>query len=196
MKNITNPFAGRILGGFCCICLLLWGCKGEKGKEPAVVKVSYGMYVDDLPFYVALEEGFWQDEGIQVELVRLPGQANNLAAALRGDIACGSINLSTAVHAAAKNLPFKVVAWFGRAHEETHCGIHVDQKSDIRTVRDLKDKRIALGGSISTKIILNRALEKEGMAQDDVKRIEGIKIDEAMKHEAALRSKGIDGIIT
>ena len=82
-----------------------------------VIRISYGMFIDDLPFYVAMEEQLWEREGLKVELVRLVGETNIMAAALKGDIQGGHIDHPAALHAALKGLPIKVVAWFGRAHK-------------------------------------------------------------------------------
>ena len=33
----------------------------EGSKPLKKMRVSYSMYIDDLPFYVAMEEGFWKN---------------------------------------------------------------------------------------------------------------------------------------
>jgi ABC-type nitrate/sulfonate/bicarbonate transport system substrate-binding protein len=165
------------------------------GKSLGVVKVNYGRSIDDLPLYVGLEEGFWEQEGLKVELVSLVGEINIIAAALHDDIQGGHLDVSSACHAALRNIPIKVVAWMGRAHSGTRCGLHVDAKSNIHTIKDLKGARIATSGHITTAIVLDQTLAKAGMSFDDVRLIKGIKLNEAMKHEAALRSKGVDVIV-
>jgi len=38
---------------------------GQERKKPLdKLRVAYNMYVDDLPFYVALEEGLWKKEDL------------------------------------------------------------------------------------------------------------------------------------
>ena len=160
-----------------------------------VMKITYGRSIDDLPLYVALEEGFWEKEGLKVELVRLVGEHNIIAAALHGDIDAGHLELGGAFHAGLRNIPIKVVVWLGHAHKGTRCGLHVDQKSNISSIYDLKGKRIAESGSITTAMILSQTLKKAGLKKDDIRAIKGIKLDDSMKHEAALRSKGVDVIV-
>ena len=37
---------------------------GQEKKKPLdKIRVAYNMYIDDLPFYVALEEGLWEKGG-------------------------------------------------------------------------------------------------------------------------------------
>jgi ABC-type nitrate/sulfonate/bicarbonate transport system substrate-binding protein len=167
---------------------------GVSGAEETM-KITYSRGIDDLPLYVALEEGLWKKEGINVELVRLVGEQNIVAAALHGDIDAGHIELGGAFHAGLQNIPVKVVAWLGHAHKGTRCGLHVDKNSNIFSISDLKGKRIAEAGSITTAMILSETLKAAGLTKDDINSIKGIKLDDSMKHEAALRSKGIDVIV-
>ena len=160
-----------------------------------VMKITYSRGIDDLPLYVALEEGLWEKEGLKVELVSLVGEHNIIAAALHEDIDAGHLDLGGAFHAGLRNIPVKVVAWLGHSHKGTRCGLHVDQKSNIQNIEDLKGKRIAESGSITTAMILNETLKKAGLEKDDIRAIKGIKLDDSMKHEAALRSKGVDVIV-
>ncbi|MBN2419194.1 MAG: ABC transporter substrate-binding protein, partial [Deltaproteobacteria bacterium] len=90
-----------------------------------VMKITYGRSIDDLPLYVGLEEKLWEKEGLKVELVRLVGEHNIIAAALHGDIDAGHLDLGGAFHAGLRNIPIKVVAWLGHSHRGTRCGLHV-----------------------------------------------------------------------
>ena len=190
-------FGKRVLGRILLALAVLVVAEAtlSYGKSLGVMEVSYGRSIDDLPLYVGLEEGFWEQEGLRVELVRLVGEINIIAAALHDDIQGGHLDVSSACHAALRNIPIKVVAWMGRAHSGTRCGLHVDAKSNIHTVKDLKGARIATSGHITTAMVLDQTLAKAGMTFDDVRLIKGIKLNEAMKHEAALRSKGVDVIV-
>ena len=87
------------------------------------------------------------------------------------------------------------MAWLGHAHKGTRCGLHVDAKSGIRSLQDLKGARIAEAGSITTAMILSQALKAADLTRKDIQAIKGIKLDDSMKHEAALRSKGVDVIV-
>jgi len=161
----------------------------------ATIKVVYGRSIDDLPLYVGLEEGFWEEEGLSVELVRLTGEHNIIAAALHGDIHAGMLDPGGFFHVVLQKIPVKVVAWLGHSHKGTRCGLHVDAKSDIHSIEDLKGARVAEAGSITTAMILSQALKAAGLTREDIQAIKGIKLDDSMKHEAALRSKGVDVIV-
>ena len=161
-----------------------------------LLRLSYFRDIDELPFYVGLEKGFFEQEGVKVELVRIGGSTNIMAAAIRGEIEGGNIPLPALFHASLRNLPLKLVSWLGTSHPGTKCGIHVSKDSDIRTAKDLKGKRIALSGSIVSKTILSEALDLEGLTMKDVKPMLGIDMQEPMKHEAILKSSQVHAIIT
>jgi NitT/TauT family transport system substrate-binding protein len=170
---------------------------GQEKKKPLdKIRVAYNMYIDDLPFYVALEEGLWKKEGLDVELVRIESAADIVAATVRGDIQTGSLDQAAAFLAAKKGLPIKIYAWFGHTHKGTACGIHVDKAGDVKTIEDLKGKRITTSGNIQPDLMLKEALAQHNMTINDLKTIKGIRIDAAMQQEAALRSAGVDGTVT
>ena len=197
LKKVKSGLIGFLLTGIIIIFVGLTssGKALAEVESLSVMKVTYSRSIDDLPLYVALEEGLWKKEGLTVKLVRLVGETNIIAGVMHGDIQAGHMDLSSACHAALKNIPVKIVAWLGRAHSGTRCGLHADTRSRIFTVKDLKGKRIATSGSISTEMFLFKALAEAGLTFDDIKAVRGIKLDEAMKHESALKSKGIDVIV-
>lgn len=164
-------------------------------KSLGQMNVTYGRSIDDLPLYVGLEEGFWEAEGLDVKLIRLVGEHNIIAAALHGDIDGGHLDPGGSFHAALRDIPIKIVAWMGHAHSGTRCGLHVDQKSPIHSVDDLKGAKVAESGSITTAMILSETLKMAGLKKEDIRAIKGIQLDDSMKHEAALRSKGVDVIV-
>ncbi|MDY0374293.1 MAG: ABC transporter substrate-binding protein [Desulfobacterium sp.] len=172
------------------------GLPVKADDSPPIIRLSYVREIDELPFYVGLEKGFFEEEGVKVELVRIGGATNIMAAALRGDIEGGNIPLAALFHASLRNIPLKLVSWLGTSHPGTKCGIHVSKDSDIQTIKDLKGKRIALSGSITSKTILSEALELEGLTMKDVKPMLGIDLQEPMKHEAILKSSQVHAIIT
>jgi ABC-type nitrate/sulfonate/bicarbonate transport system substrate-binding protein len=159
------------------------------------LEVHYDRFIDDLPLYVALEKGFWQEEGVDVKLVHLKGETNIIAALLHGDVKFATLGVASIVHAAQKNIPARVVVWNGHTHKGTRCGMHSDKSLNMKNISELKGKRIAASGSIQTLIFIEKTLELSGYTKEDVQIIKGIKLDDAMKHEAALRSQGVDVIV-
>ncbi|WP_173080414.1 ABC transporter substrate-binding protein [Fundidesulfovibrio magnetotacticus] len=176
------------------LVLLLAGV--VQAAELPVMRLSYGKFIDDLPFYVGVEKGFFEAEGVRVELVELKGETNIMAAAMRGDIDGGNIDVPASFHAVKQGLPIRVVSWFGQAHKGTKCGLHVPVDSPVKNLGDLKGRRVASAGSITTKLMLGEGLRQFGLTSADIEQVAGMKLDEPMKFEAALKAGAVDFVIT
>jgi ABC-type nitrate/sulfonate/bicarbonate transport system substrate-binding protein len=160
-----------------------------------VIHLAYSRVIDDLPFFVGIEEGFFEKEGVHVELVRLTGATNTLAAVVRDDLQAAVISSVQVFPAAQQSLPIKVVSWLGRAHSGTHCGLHVRKNGDIHSLQNLRGKKIAMSNDNMSRMIISEALAKKGMTTSDVEIILGLGSDDPMQHEAVLKSGRVDVII-
>ncbi len=185
----------------CLAAVLLLGAALAQAKDDAdqsglpTVKLVYGRDIDDLPFYVGVEEGFFREAGVNVELVNIRGEQNILAAVLRGDATCGPISLASLCKLTEKKVPITVVSWLGHAHPGTKCGIHVGKDTKYQTLKDIKGLRVATSGSINSKTMLRHAAALGGYDMDDIRPLWGGRPDNPMQHEAALRSGGLDAFI-
>lgn len=74
----------------------------SSAENKPTVKLTYWKSIDDLPLYVAKEEGYFDESGVNVELKFIKGEQNALAAALRGDVNGGYISLASLIKLAEK----------------------------------------------------------------------------------------------
>jgi NitT/TauT family transport system substrate-binding protein len=169
------------------------GMPSENSDKP-VIHLAYSRVIDDLPFFVGIEEGFFEKEGVHVELTRLVGANNILAAVMKDDLQAGIISSAQVFPAAQQSLPIKIVSWLGRAHAGTHCGLHVKKDSDINSLQDLRGKKIALSNDNMPRMIISEVLSRNRMTIHDVELILG-GFDDPMQHEAVLKSGRVDVII-
>jgi len=187
---------------FAWLCAALAGiaalhcqCRSSRSADPGVFRVSYGRTIDDLPFFVGIEEDFFGEEGLKLEQVMTSSSTEGLAALFKNEIQCCALSFPEIVYAAQKKLPLKILTWTGRAHLRTRCGFHVRRDSDIRTIADLKNRKIAQGGAISSRIITFTLIKKAGLKPEDVDLILGLELNEPMKLEAALKSGRVDLVL-
>ena len=166
-----------------------------KGKPLPVIKLAYSRVIDDLPFFVGVEEGFFEQEGVRVELSRITGATTTLAAIYRNDIQAAIIGISQVYPAAAQKLPIKIVSWLGRSHSDTHCGLHIRSDAAINSFSDLRGKRIAVSGDISNRMLVAQALALGGLTERDATVILGLELSEPMQHEAVLKTGRVDVIV-
>jgi ABC-type nitrate/sulfonate/bicarbonate transport system substrate-binding protein len=179
---------------FIVLFAMLLGAVAGDGDKP-VIRIAYSRVIDDLPFYVGVEEGLFEKEGVRVELVRLTGAQNTLAAVMRNDLQAGIISVTQTFPAAQQALPIKIVGWLGKTHGGTHCGLHVQKDGPIHKIQDLRGKKIALSNSDMNRTIVSEALAQKGMTIGDVELVLGIGSDDPMQHEAILKSGRVDVII-
>jgi NitT/TauT family transport system substrate-binding protein len=178
-----------------CIGAILWKCRPAKNADFGTFRVAYGRTIDDLPFFVGIDEGFFKEEGLIVDQVLIGNSTEALAALFKNEIQGCELSFSEVVYATQKKLPIKIVTWMGRAHSRTRCGFHVRQNSDIRTIADLKNRKIALGNAVSSRIITFTLLKKAGLKPEEVNLIYGLELNDPMKLEAALKSGRVDLIL-
>ncbi|BDD88629.1 ABC transporter substrate-binding protein [Desulfofustis limnaeus] len=194
MKQRVKRFWLLLLTGLCffpgSVCSAI-----ENSSELPVVKIVYARDIDDLPFYVGVEEGFFEQEGVKVELVFIKGEQNALAGVMKNDVQAANISVESLYKLADKEVPVKVVTWLGQAHEGTKCGIHVGVNTPYRTFSDLKGARIATSGNLMPKTMLTHAVHLGGLELKDLRPIYGGRPDNPMQHEAALRAGAVDGFI-
>ncbi|WP_110955491.1 ABC transporter substrate-binding protein [Anaerosinus massiliensis] len=145
------------------ISLLMTACGGQQAatekKEDLVLKVGYSGSLCEAPVHIALEKGFFEEEGLKVDLIKLaPGTA--FEAVTAGQVDAGFGLLASLVQPLSNGLPIKVTTGL-----HTGCDkVLVSNGSNIKTLTDLKGKRIGVPSMNSSPIIFaKRALADAGV---------------------------------
>jgi NitT/TauT family transport system substrate-binding protein len=90
------------------VMILLVGCNGGGEKtEVKIGEVTRSIFY--APLYVAIEEGFFEEEGLDVKLSTIPGGDKTMTALLSGGIDIGLIGAETSIYVAGQNPNDKVV---------------------------------------------------------------------------------------
>lgn len=145
-------------------------------QVPATTKVRV-VHVPVLifaPLYVAMERGYFAQQGIEVELVTTPGGVSSFAvlAGGRAEVVIGGLGAAL-FNAAARGLDFKVVGPVHMERPPVSTPLVVSKKvydaGEIRAVKDLRGRRVSVNvlGS-ATEFWLHAALLKGGLTIDDV----------------------------
>jgi NitT/TauT family transport system substrate-binding protein len=159
--------------------VIICGCLSTApSPTPAMktVRVAYLPITDYAPLFIAKEEGFFARQGIDVELVKVPGTAAALPLVLNGDIAVYAGPLKTGlVNAVARGEHVRIVADKGSVVPGSCTGYALMVRKDlfdkgiVTNVSDLKGRKIAEHDS---DYDLYRVLAVGNLTTDDVDTID------------------------
>lgn len=126
--------------------------------EAARLRLSVPVHgVSHAAFYAAKEKGYFQEEGLDVEVILMSG-AIGIRALIAGDVDASTVG-GSALPPIFRGAPLRMV--FISFDKPTHW---LYAKPDIRTVKDLKGRKVAvdgLGGTLES--LLRWVLEKNGL---------------------------------
>jgi NitT/TauT family transport system substrate-binding protein len=156
MKRLTVIIAAASL----LTAVLLTGCsKSGGGREGNFVKLGYGGNLCEVPMHIAYEKGFFKEEGLDVELIKLaPG--TTFDAVTSGQIDAGFALLASMIQPLANGLPAKITTGL-----HTGCDIVlVRPNSGFAKAQDLKGKKVGVPSMTSSPVIFaKRVLADNGL---------------------------------
>jgi NitT/TauT family transport system substrate-binding protein len=141
-------------GSFCFLFVIGLAATAEAARLRLSVPV-HG--VSHVAFYAAKEKGYFQEEGLDVEVILMSG-AIGIRALIAGDVDASTVG-GSALPPIFRGAPLRMV--FISFDKPTHW---LYAKPDIRTVKDLKGRKVAvdgLGGTLES--LLRYVLEKNGL---------------------------------
>ncbi|MDR2612908.1 MAG: ABC transporter substrate-binding protein [Deltaproteobacteria bacterium] len=135
----------------------------QEAAAPRVIRAGYTGSLCEGPIHIAHERGFFKEEGLDVELVKLEPGANFEAIAA-GQIDASFGLLATLIQPLSNGLPIKITTGL-----HTGCDkVLVKPDSGIRTAADLRGKRIGVPSLTSSPIMFTRrALAAAGVKVGD-----------------------------
>jgi NitT/TauT family transport system substrate-binding protein len=140
-------------------------------------KVKYGdlKSLGDCGIYTAIEQGYFRDEGLEVEITSFDSAANMVAPLGAGqlDAAGGAISAGL-FNAFARNIPMKIVADKGHSEPGMPVSIFLARKplvdgGQVKSAADLKGRKFGwVARGISTELDLQAFLKSGGLSVNDV----------------------------
>jgi len=151
-----------------------WTPVGAQAQPPMKVRVVHVPVMIFAPLYVAIERGYFAEQGIEAELIGTPGGASSFVvlASGRAEVVIGGLGAAL-FNAAARGLDFKVVGPVHMEKPPVSTPLVVSKKAydsgEIRSVQDLRGKKVSVNvvGS-ATEFWLHRALLRGGLTIDDI----------------------------
>jgi ABC-type nitrate/sulfonate/bicarbonate transport system substrate-binding protein len=188
MKSITKFFQIGLL-----IVFIVSGCNNQQPQEKKI-RVGYLPMVSSLPHFVAVEKGYYKDEGLGVEAS--PIETSDLIAQ---DVVAGRIDagIELSIVPLLKQLESsensaKIFAISSITSENGFDGIVVKANSPIKNLQDLSGKKIGVFPGTTAKNSLSDVF-KASFPQVEMPTF--IELDPAV-HIQSLDTGGIDALFT
>jgi len=164
--------------------------KPETGKK---IVVGYWPIAAGLPLYLALEKGYFKEAGLDVEGNKSAG-AQQVVEGLIARRVQGSANGTGSSNLALGEILqpglFKIIASNPSNAKNVLDQIIVAKNSPIKTIADLKGKKVASGPGPQNQALAKGILEKNGIENPQVTQLE------IKQHVAAIQSGQIDAAYT
>lgn len=138
-----------------------------EGAAPVTLRVGVIPIADVAPLFLGIREGFFDEEGLQVEPEFAQGGAVIVPSVLSGDFQIGFSNTISLLIAATEGLPVEIVTQGvlgGQNDEEAWAWLMTPADGPIKTPQDLEGKRIAVNTLKNIcEVTIKASLEQEGV---------------------------------
>ena len=147
--------------------LIAYGLAAPALAEEIVVS-NYGVSANGMPFAVAMEKGFFKDEGINVTgIITSAGGGTTLRNMLAGNAPYGEVNPVVVVSAVLQGADLRIISDNVSTVAEFVWAVKPD--SPIKSVKDFKGKRVGYTNPRSTsQALANLLLQGAGLKPEDV----------------------------
>lgn len=167
MKKIFYTFLVILL---LVLCLIFFLPKKEKNDDMNSIKIAEVTHsVFYAPLYVAIEEGYFNEENIDIKLILTPGADKVSAAVLSGDVQIGFAGAESAIYVYEKNEKDYLQIFSGLTKRDGQFILGRKDKKDF-SLKDLYGKEILVGRSSGMPALnfLN-ALKNEEIDKNKIK---------------------------
>lgn len=167
MKKIFYTFLVILLLVLCLIFFLPKKEKNDNMNSVKIAEVTHSVFY--APLYVAIEEGYFNEENIDIKLILTPGADKVSAAVLSGDVQIGFAGAESAIYVYEKNEKDYLQIFSGLTKRDGQFILGRKNKKDF-SLKDLYGKEILVGRSSGMPALnfLN-ALKNEEIDKNKIK---------------------------
>ena len=160
----------RILPIVVAAFALTAGAAFAQGKEKVVLLLNWYTYSEHAPFYLGKARGYFDQEGIDLDIQEGRGSGVTVQAVAAGTAAFGYADVPTMIKAASKGAPVIAV---GVALQTSPMSVMGFADKNIRKPADIRGKTVAVTPGDSMSQIWPLFLQKTGLKQSDFKTVAG-----------------------
>jgi NitT/TauT family transport system substrate-binding protein len=166
--------------------MLSAGIAQAQPKEKVVLMLNWYLYSEHAPFFLGKERGFYDQEGIDLDVQEGRGSGVTVQAVAANTATFGYVDVPTMIKAAAKGAPVKSV---GVALQLSPMSVMGFAEKNIRAPKDIAGKTVAITPGDSMSQIWPLFLKKTGIKETDFKTVAGdaqTKLNAVMSGQADL----------
>jgi NitT/TauT family transport system substrate-binding protein len=177
-----------ILGATLAAALVALGTLSGAARAETF-KLAHSTWVGYGPFFIARDKGFFKDEGVDVELINMEDVKVRFAALAGGRLDA----LATTVDTMPLYLkPDGPQYRYLFALDDSKGGDGVVANKDIKTIADLKGKKVAFNEGSVSQFYINVLLKKAGLKESDIDAVNMTAGDAG----SAFVTKNVDAAVT
>jgi NitT/TauT family transport system substrate-binding protein len=151
--------------GFVAMAAALLG--GASSVQAETLTLAHSTWVGYGPFYIARDKGFFEEEGVDIELQIMENTPLKMGALMAGHV---DLVASTADEFPIYMKPGRVLKYI-LAVDNSNGGDGIVSNKDIMTVADLRGKKVAFEEGSVSQFFINALLLEAGMTQDDIEMV-------------------------
>jgi NitT/TauT family transport system substrate-binding protein len=159
---------------------------GNCAKEQPPLRLGTVVWPSLENFYLARDLGYYKDTPIR--LVDYPSASALMRAYRNGELEAATLTMDEVLLLATTEPNVRVAL----ITDTSYGGDVILGKPEIKSLQDLKDRRVGVESTALGAFVLTRALGKVGMSSQEVKIISL----EASEHEQAFRNGRVDAVVT
>ena len=176
----------RLMAIVVATTMLYSGTAQGQPKDKVVLMLNWYLYSEHAPFFLGKERGFYDQEGIDLDIQEGRGSGVTVQAVAANTATFGYVDVPTMIKAAAKGAPVKSV---GVALQLSPMSVMGFAEKNIRAPKDIVGKTVAITPGDSMSQIWPLFLKKTGIKETDFKTVAGdaqTKLNAVMNGQADL----------
>jgi NitT/TauT family transport system substrate-binding protein len=141
-----------------------------RAADKAILLLNWYLYAEHAPFFLGKERGYFEQEGIDLDIQEGRGSVPTVQAVAAGTASFGYADIASILKAADKGAPVLAV---GVLLQKSPMAFIALSEKNIRKPEDLRGKSLALTPGDSLSQLLPLVLGKVGMKESDLTIIAG-----------------------
>ncbi|UCB45521.1 MAG: ABC transporter substrate-binding protein [Spirochaetota bacterium] len=144
------------------------------GEDLSTLKISLLPYISSAPFFIALEEGYFAEQGIKLEFMEFKQPGLTTPALARGDLDVSTDSIGSSLFSAiARGLEIKIVADKGHFSDRCMSSAIMVRKAlydsgEITKIEHLQGRKVSLSLIPVWGYVYEQILSKGNLTLDDI----------------------------